>query len=140
MPFIERGVMVRCFSFGTVATLRICSARRKARRRSKMSPVGQLRWRCVRFGSWGSFDSSGEGGVVGRGVMGKVMVRWRHCSASLFSVEYLGAGRKIIGNSMWRFARGGGLPVETQALVSRDTRRRERREALGRRERRWVAQ
>ncbi len=72
MPVMEREAMVRRVKFGTEDC---CSARRKARRRSKTSRVGQMRCRVLRFGRSGSFVVSGVGGSVADEVVGKVIVR-----------------------------------------------------------------
>lgn len=129
MPVMERAPMVRRVRFGTED---FSSARRKARRRSKMSTVGQMRWSFVRFGSLGSFAISGEDGSVAMGVVGKVMVRWRHCSATFVNVLSCEVERDVVGNSMWSLVKTGGLAVEAQFFTVWDTRRRDASAVLGR--------
>lgn len=129
MPAMVREAMVRRVRFGTEAC---CSVRRKARRRSKTSTVGQMRWSFVRIGSSGNFAISGEKGSVVKGVVGKVMVRWRHCFANSCSVSSCGAERVVVGKLTWRLVKRGGVAVETHFFASWEARRREAREVLGR--------
>ncbi len=97
-----------------------------------MSTVGQMRWSLLRAGSSGNFATSDKGGSVARGVVGKVMVRSRHCFASLFSVSSCGAESDVVGNSMWRCTKRVGLTVQISLLCARETRRKEAMEVLGR--------
>lgn len=52
--------------------------------------------------------------------------------ATLFSASSCGFEREVVGNSMWSFAKMGGVAVETKSFSARETRRREEREVLGR--------